>query len=91
MKLRNSLLEELSSLTNLVVGSFFEREVQGITRHCLSRMVERKQRQVYVAPKDVEAVEHGVRQYKRAMEILRELGETNLKLIKTGAGLEDAR
>ena len=85
------LLSELHSLDNLIAGSFFEREVSGTTRYCLSRMVEKKQRQVYISATSKHAVQAGVQSYQRALEILRELGEINLKLIREGIDLSDVR
>jgi len=81
---RTELLAELQELDDLVVGSFFERKVNGIKRFCLSRMVGGTQRQIYISIEHGEKISRGVRQYKRAAEILRELGEINLALIKKG-------
>ena len=82
---RAELLVELQELGDLVVGSFFERKVNGISRFCLSRMLGGRQRQIYISTEHSENVRRGVRHYKRASEILRELGEINLTLIKKGA------
>lgn len=74
---------------DLVAGSFFEREARGTRRYCLSRMVNGKQRQIYVSAAHQSAVQEGVRHYQRALELLRKLGETNLALIKEGIDLDD--
>ena len=81
---RAQLLAELSRPDVLIVGSFFEREVHGIRRYCLSRMMDGKQRQVYVSAEHRSAVQKGVQRYQKVLELLRELGETNLKLVKRG-------
>ena len=83
------MLAELGELGDLIAGSFFEREMNGVCRHCLSRMVGGRQRQVYVSEANRDAVRRGVRQYRRAMEVLRELGETNLELVKKGVVPDD--
>jgi len=89
LKKRRVLLGELHSLANIVVGSFFAREMQGSERYCLSRMKDGKQRQVYVSEQNKDAVQMGVEQYQRALMILRELGEVNLKLIQRGVDLSN--
>ena len=81
-KQRDSLLAELGQLDGLIAGSFFARNMNGATRFCLSRMQDGKQRQVYVADRFADAVRQAVGQYARALEILNELGEINLALIK---------
>jgi hypothetical protein len=83
---RQSLLKELGELEELIDGSFFAREVNGATRYCLSRMHDGRQRQTYVAARHAEAVRTGIKQYARALEILRELGDLNMKRIKEGLG-----
>jgi hypothetical protein len=84
---RRALLTELHTLEDLVAGSFFARDVRGVRRYCLSRMVGKKQRQVYVSEADRDAVREGVERYRRALEVLRELGEINLTLIQNGVDL----
>jgi len=86
---REVLIKELHLMGNMVSGSFFERKVQGINRYCLSRMVEKKQKQVYVSAGEKEQIQKGVTQHKRALNILQELGEINLGLIKKGVKLDD--
>ena len=81
---RDALLLELGQLNGLVAGSFFPREMNGAIRFCLSRVLDGRQRQTYVAAKHAEAVRQGVRQHARALEILSELGRINLNLIKKG-------
>jgi len=84
IKRRQLLLAELRQLNNPIVGSFFEREIRGIRRFCLSRMRGKTQRQVYIAAEHSEAVRQGVLQYRRTLELLAELGEVNLGLIRQG-------
>jgi hypothetical protein len=87
---RNALLLELGQLNGLVAGSFFAREMNGATRFCLSRVQGGRQCQTYVAAKHAEAVRQGVRQHARALELLSELGQINLELIKKTPGGTDA-
>jgi len=86
---RSVLLAELNEQSCLVIGSFFEREVAGIRRHCLSRMVEGKQRQIYISAQHTKAVEDGIRQHRRVLEIIREIGDINIELIKNGVNPHD--
>ena len=83
-KKRAALMEELSTIDYVVIGSFFERKVRGVKRWCLSRMVNGVQRQVYISAEHSKQIRKGVDGYKRAMEILKELGEINLEIIKRG-------
>lgn len=76
-------------LYGIIAGSFFERRLKGRTRHCLSRMRDGKQRQVYVSGRDVGAVQRGTRRYARLMDLLREIGELNLELVKMGVDVDD--
>ena len=84
-KQRAALMEELSTLDYVVVGSFFERNVKGVKRWCLSRMVNGVQRQVYISADHSKEIQRGIDGYKRAIEILKKLGEINLEIIKRGA------
>lgn len=79
---RKVLLKELSALHNVVRGSLFLRNLNGKPRYILSRMLNGKQRQTYVAQRNLEAVTQGIREYERALEILSELGRINMALIK---------
>lgn len=87
---RDALLLELGQLNGLVAGSFFARQMNGATRFCLSRVQGGRQCQTYVAAKHAEAVRQGVRQYARAIELLSELGQINLELIRKTPEVEDA-
>lgn len=86
---RRILLAELNEQSSLVIGSFFKREVAGISRHCLSRMVDGKQRQLYISAQHTKAVEDGISQHRRALEIIREIGDINIELIKEGVNPHD--
>jgi hypothetical protein len=86
---RDALLVELGQLNGVIAGSFFAREMNGVTRFCLSRVQGGRQYQIYVAARHADAVRQGVQQHTRALEILSELGQINLKLIKKGAGGKD--
>lgn len=86
---RKLLLAELRTLGDVIAGSFFEREVLGIRRFCLSRMQGKRQRQTYIAAEHRDTVQYGVQRYRRALELLSELGEVNLQLLKQGKELAD--
>ena len=81
-KRRVVIIDELKDLDGLIVGSFFERKARGVRRFCLSRMHGKKQRQIYVPAEIADAVRRGVRKYQRTLELIKELGEINLKLLK---------
>jgi len=81
---KKALLNELASLNHIVCGSFFERTLNGKPRFILSRMRQGKQRQIYVAQRHAQAVAEGVREYERALEILGELGDLNINILKHG-------
>ena len=88
-KKRDELLLELGQLSELIAGSFFARKMNGAPRFCLSRVQGGKQRQTYIAAKHADAVRRGARQHVRALEILSELGQINLALIRKEAGGAD--
>jgi hypothetical protein len=46
------------------------------------------QRQVYLSGKDADVVARGARRYARLMDLLREISELNLELIKMGVDLD---
>lgn len=85
---RRALLKELHSLHHIVCGSLFIRNLNGKPRHILSQMLDGKQRQTYIARRHVEAVNQGIYEYERALEILSELGRINITLMKQEAGRE---
>lgn len=76
-------------LRGIIAGSFFKRRMNGRIRCCLSRIVDGRQRQVYVPDKDSGAVLRGVRRYARLIDLLRGIGELNLKLVKMGEETDD--
>jgi len=84
---RRRVLAALRPLTAVIAGSFFVRQVGGVPRLCLARMCGRQQRQVYVAAAYGAAVKQGVAQYRRALGLLRELGEINLQLLRREGNL----
>jgi len=75
-------------LRGIIAGSFFKRSLKGRARYCLSRMQDGKQRQTYVSEKDTGAVKLGARRYARLMDLLREIGELNLELVKMGVDFD---
>ena len=75
-------------LRGIIAGSFFKRQIKGRMRYCLSRMRDGMQRQVYLSGKDADVVERGVRRHARLMDLLREISELNLELIKMGVDLD---
>ena len=84
-KLKNrkqKLLERLSELSEVIEGSFFKREINGYERYYLSRMIGKKQQQKYIKKKNVDTVRKGINQHQELLEIVKELTEINLKLLK---------
>ncbi len=75
-------------LRGIIAGSFFKRKMKGRVRYCLSRMRDGTQRQVYLSGKDADVVARGARRYARLMDLLREISELNLELIKMGVDLD---
>lgn len=94
---RQRLLSELSSLTKLIRGSFFERFSTCARPTCGCHRGERhgprgyvtvkqgrRQRQYYVPQNQTEAVRHGIQQYHRLMEIVDRVSSINLELMQGG-------
>lgn len=94
---RQRLLSELSSLTKLIRGSFFERFSTCARPACGCHRGERhgprgyvtvkegqRQRQYYVPQSQTEAVRHGIQQYHRLMEIVDRVSTINLERMQGG-------
>ena len=94
---RQRLLRELSGLTRLIHGSFFERFStcgrptcachQG-QRHgprgYLTIKEGRRQRQFYVPQSQTDAVRDGIQQYHRLRELVERISSINLELMQGG-------
>ena len=94
---RQRLLSELSDLTKLIRGSFFERFSTCARPTCGCHRGERhgprgyvtvkegrRQRQYYVPQNQTEAVRHGIQQYHRLMEIVDRISAINLERMQGG-------
>jgi len=96
-KKRQRLLDELSHLTTLIRGSFFERYSTCARPTCACHQGERhgprgyvtvkeggRQRQYYIPQNQTAAVRHGIEQYHRLMEIVDHISSINLELMQGG-------
>lgn len=94
---RRRLLRKLASLTLLTHGSYLERFSTCARKNCachqgnkhgprayLVVLREGKQRQVYVPQGQIAAVRQGVRQHAQALELLRQVTDINLALMRQG-------
>ena len=92
---RSQLLEELKTLSQTLHGSWVERYSICSIKNCKCHKGERhgprhylvinengRQRQKYIPNSLVEAAQEGVRQYKKAMDIVDRITSINLTLIK---------
>jgi len=92
---RNRLLEELSTLSLLLRGSYFERfstcSRSGCSCHEGKRhgprgyvavTRDKTQRQVYVPQTQVDVVRTGIRQYHRLLDIVDRITAINLELMQ---------
>ena len=98
---RTSLLEELTTLSHLIHGSWFERFATCSRPNCLCHSGKRhgprnclvihekgRQRQKYLPNPQVSAAKDGIEQYHRLQEIVEEITQINLALIKEKAYAE---
>ena len=94
-KERSELLEELGTLSQLLHGSWVERYSVCSRRDCKCRRGFRHgprfylvvneggcQRQKYIPKAEVEAAREGVKQYRRLQEIIEQITQINVLLIK---------
>lgn len=94
---RQRLLTELSELTGLIRGSFFERYSTCSRPTCGCHQGQRhgprgyvtvtvggRKRQFYVPQNQTDAVLHGVGQYQRLIEIVDRISSLNLELMRGG-------
>jgi len=92
---REKLLEEMSMLTHALQGSLFERFTTCSRPSCSCHDGNRHgpryylvvyehghQRQKYVPLDQVAAVKNGIRQYNRMQNIIQELTQINVKLMR---------
>jgi hypothetical protein len=95
---RTSLLEELSTLSHLIRGSWFERFATCSRPNCSCHSGRRhgpryylviheqgRQRQKYVPAAQILVAMDGIEQYHRLHEIVEEITRINLALIKEKA------
>jgi len=98
---RTALLEELRSLSHLIHGSWFERFSTCSRPNCSCHSGKRHgprfylviqeqghQRQKYVPKVQVQVAKEGIEQYRRLQEIVEEITQINLALIKEKAYAE---
>ena len=94
---RQRLLEEIADLSLLTHGSFLERFSTCARKQCACHQGKKhgprayvvvyqkgRQKQVYVPQAQLKAVRKGLRQHERALELLRQVTQINLKLMRDG-------
>ncbi len=94
---RQRFLRELSSLALLTHGSYVERFSTCARENCACHQGRKhgprayvvvyrdgKQRQVYVPKDELKLVRKGLRQHERAMKLMRQITDINLKLMREG-------
>lgn len=94
---RNGLLKELSTLTQVLHGSWVERYSVCSKKDCKCRRGEKhgprrylvinengKQKQKYIPNSQVDVVKKGIQDYKHMQEIILEITKINLQLIRVG-------
>jgi hypothetical protein len=99
---RDKLLVEMSSLVYLIRGSYFERFSTCARPDCrchqghrhgprayVAVTEEKRQRQHYVPRAQEKAVQRGVAQYHRLLEIITEITAINLELMRQGQLSDD--
>jgi len=94
---RDELLNELSTLTQILHGSWVERYSVCSRENCKCKRGQKhgprrylvinekgKQKQKYIPNLQVDAVKEGIQEYKRMQKIIMEITKINLKLIREG-------
>lgn len=94
---RRRLLQKLAGLSLLTHGSYLERFSTCARKDCACHQGKKhgprvyvvvyrdgRQRQAYVPQDQVAAVRKGVRQHQQALEVLRQVTDINLKLMRDG-------
>lgn len=94
---RQALLQELSSFSLIIKGTFFQRFSTCSRPRCqchtgkkhgprsyVTITHQKIQKQVYIPKKQVQAVQHGISQYQRLMAIVARLTTINLILTREG-------
>ena len=94
---RQRLLQKLAALSLLTHGSYLERFNTCARKNCACHQGKKhgprayvviyrdgRQRQVYVPRDQLPAVRKGLRQHKRALDLLRRVTDINLKLMRDG-------
>jgi hypothetical protein len=95
---RERLLRKLAALRRVVHGSYVERFSTCARKHCACHHGDKhgprsyvviyrnaQQRQVYVPQEQVRAVRQGLRQDEQAADLLRQITDINLGLMRAGA------
>lgn len=94
---RQQLLQELSSLSHLIRGSFFQRFSTCSRPNCnchkgqrhgprsyVAVTQDKTQKQHYIPKQQVDVIRDGVQQYHRLLEIVDRITAINLKLMRKG-------
>lgn len=94
---RQRLFHKLADLSLLTHGSYLERFSTCTRKNCACHQGQKhgprayvvvyregRQRQVYVPRGQLRAVRKGLRQHKRALVLLRQITDINLKLMRDG-------
>jgi hypothetical protein len=94
---RKRLLEKLASLHLMVHGSYIERFSTCARKNCACHRGDKhgprsyvviyrdaQQRQVYVPREQVHSVQRGLRQDEQAADLLRQITDVNLALMRAG-------
>ena len=94
---RDELLNELSTLTQILHGSWVERYSVCSRENCKCKRGQKhgprrylvinekgKQKQKYIPNLQVDAVKEGIQEYKCMQKIIMEITKINLKLIREG-------
>lgn len=94
---RQRLLQELASLSLLTHGSYLERFSTCVRKNCSCHQGQKhgprayvvvyrdgKQRQVYVPKDQLKLVRKGLRQHERAIKLMRQVTDINLRLMREG-------
>lgn len=94
---RRRLLQRLAGLSLVTHGSYLERFSTCSRRDCACHQGKKhgprsyvvlyrdgRQRQVYVPQEQTAAVRKGIRQHEQALELLRQVTDINLRLMREG-------
>lgn len=98
LKKRERLLQNLASLQLIMHGSYVERYSTCVRKNCACHRGDKhgprsyiviyrdaRQRQIYVPQEQVDVVQRGLQQNEQAAELLRQITDVNLALMRAGA------